>query len=245
MRFSRMAWIAFALTVCFAQVVPQRVRVSESVAQDLLIRGVRPPYPQSARSAKIQDTIVLQVEISGSGIVQSAIAVSGHPLLKPAAIEAVKQWRYKPYLLNGHPVGMETIVRVNFTLEEESAPSDKGHILFTLPSGSPSQTSEASSDPPQIPKRVRVSQRVMQSFLLTRVNPVYPPEAKAGHIEGTIVLRVDIDKDGNVYKADTVGVYPLLGPEAIEAVKQWKYKPYLLNQTAVEVETTVEINFTL
>jgi periplasmic protein TonB len=95
---------------------PQRVRVSQGVSSGLLIRKVQPNYPPLARQARIQGQVVLQAEISKDGTIQNLQLISGHPMLAPAAIEAVKQWRYKPYLLNGEPVAVETQVVVNFTL---------------------------------------------------------------------------------------------------------------------------------
>jgi protein TonB len=95
---------------------PQRVRVSQGVSTGLLVRKVNPAYPPLARQARIQGTVVLQAEISKDGSIQNLRLISGHPMLAPAAIEAVKQWKYKPYLLNGEPVEVETTVQVNFTL---------------------------------------------------------------------------------------------------------------------------------
>jgi periplasmic protein TonB len=95
---------------------PQRVRVSQGVTQGLLIRKVQPTYPPLARQARIQGTVLLQAEISKEGTIQNLRLISGHPMLAPAAIEAVKQWRYKPYILNGEPVEVETQITVNFTL---------------------------------------------------------------------------------------------------------------------------------
>ena len=95
---------------------PQRVRVSSGVSSGLLIRKVQPNYPPLARQARIQGTVVLHAEISKDGTIQNLTLISGHPMLAPAAIEAVKQWRYKPYMLNGEPVAVETQVQVNFTL---------------------------------------------------------------------------------------------------------------------------------
>ena len=95
---------------------PQRVRVSQGVSQGLLIKKVTPNYPPLARQARIQGTVVLQAEISKEGTIQNLQLISGHAMLAPAAIEAVKQWRYKPYLLNGEPVAVETQVVVNFSL---------------------------------------------------------------------------------------------------------------------------------
>src|SRR6202045_4258231 len=95
---------------------PTRVRVSSGVSSGLLIRKVSPTYPPLARQARIQGTVVLQAQISKDGSIQNLQLISGHPMLAPAAIEAVKQWKYKPYLLNGEPVEVETQVQVNFTL---------------------------------------------------------------------------------------------------------------------------------
>jgi protein TonB len=95
---------------------PQRVRVSSGVSSGLLIRKVSPNYPPLARQARIQGQVILQAQISKDGSIQNLQLISGHPMLAPAAIEAVKQWKYKPYLLNGEPVEVETTVQVNFTL---------------------------------------------------------------------------------------------------------------------------------
>jgi len=95
---------------------PQRVRVSQGVTQGLLLRKVPPNYPPLARQARIQGTVLLQAQISKEGNIENLQLISGHPMLAPAAIEAVKQWKYKPYLLNGEPVEVETQVQVNFTL---------------------------------------------------------------------------------------------------------------------------------
>ncbi|MGH9503430.1 MAG: energy transducer TonB [Terriglobales bacterium] len=95
---------------------PQRVRVSQGVTQGLLIRKIQPSYPPLARQARIQGSVLLQAEISKDGSIQNLRLISGHPMLAPAAIEAVKQWKYKPYILNGEPVEVETQITVNFTL---------------------------------------------------------------------------------------------------------------------------------
>src|SRR5581483_9491773 len=95
---------------------PQRVRVSQGVSEGLLVHQVRPTYPPLARAARIQGAVVLQAVIGKDGTIQNLRLVSGHPMLTQAAIEAVKQWRYKPYFLNGEPVEVDTQITVNFTL---------------------------------------------------------------------------------------------------------------------------------
>ncbi len=95
---------------------PQRVRVSQGVSQGNLINQVKPVYPQIAKNARIQGAVVLQAEINKGGTIENLRVISGHPMLVPSALEAVKQWRYKPYYLNGEPVAVETTITVNFTL---------------------------------------------------------------------------------------------------------------------------------
>jgi periplasmic protein TonB len=97
-------------------VTPQRVRVSAGVQQGLLIKKVQPPYPPLARQARIQGNVVLQALISKDGSIENLRLISGHPMLAPSALEAVKQWRYKPYFLNGEPVEVETQITVIFSL---------------------------------------------------------------------------------------------------------------------------------
>jgi len=97
-------------------VVPQRIRISQGVTAGLLIHRVEPPYPPLARAARLQGNVVLKAIIDKQGMIQDLQLISGHPMLVPTAIEAVKQWRYRPYLLNGQPVEVETTITVIFSL---------------------------------------------------------------------------------------------------------------------------------
>ncbi len=95
-----------------------RVRISQGVGTGLLVSKVQPVYPPLARQAGIQGSVVFKAIINQTGDVVSLQLVSGHPMLAPAAIEAVKQWKYKPYLLNGNAVNVETQIIVNFAFSE-------------------------------------------------------------------------------------------------------------------------------
>ena len=90
-------------------------RVSRIMEGNLIYKP-QPIYPGPARSMRVQGAVVLRAIISKAGTIENLEALSGHPLLIPAAIEAVKQWRYRPYVLNGEPVEVETRVTVNFIL---------------------------------------------------------------------------------------------------------------------------------
>ena len=98
--------------------MPQRVRISQGVSKGLIVYRIDPPYPVLAQRAHIQGVVVLTALIDKDGSIQNLQVVSGHPMLVPAAIEAVKHWRYKPFLLNGQPVGVETTVTVTFNFRE-------------------------------------------------------------------------------------------------------------------------------
>jgi len=81
-----------------------------------LIRKTQPTYPALARSARIQGIVVLQAVISKQGTIENVTVLTGHPMLIPAAIDAVRQWRYRPYILNNELVEVETQITVNFSL---------------------------------------------------------------------------------------------------------------------------------
>ena len=93
-----------------------RVSLPAEIAQSLLVTKIVPTYPLLAREARVHGEVVLDVDISKDGTIEDLRARTGHPMLIPAAIDAVKQWRYKPYLLNGEPVPVQTQVIVHFSL---------------------------------------------------------------------------------------------------------------------------------
>lgn len=97
--------------------VPQRIRVGGNVQQAKLIHQVRPVYPEMAKRVRVQGTVKLTAIIGRDGTITSLQAVGGHPFLVPAALEAVRQWRYQPTQLNGEAVEVVTQIDVNFMLQ--------------------------------------------------------------------------------------------------------------------------------
>jgi TonB family protein len=95
-----------------------RIRVGGMVQQIKLISQIAPTYPPLAKEARVQGMVRLNAVIAKDGTVRDLQILSGHPLLVPAAVEAVKQWRYQTTLLNGNPVEVMTTIDVNFTLSE-------------------------------------------------------------------------------------------------------------------------------
>ena len=151
MRFRLLAMLV-ALLVCrtVAQFnPPQQIQVPSGTSQGLLIYKVAPTYPPVAREARVQGTVVLQAVIGKDGTIQDLSVISGHPMLIPAAMDAVKQWRYKPYVLNGEPVLVQTTINVNFELNgpaSEAPPNEPVANSSPSNSGSSSPPREEGSD---------------------------------------------------------------------------------------------------
>jgi len=99
-------------------------------------------------------------------------------------------------------------------------------------------------DPPPV-KRIRVASRVVEANLIHDVTPQYPPDAGRARIEGTVVLLAVIGTDGSVKDVRVENGLPILAQAAIDAVKQWRYKPYLVDGEPVEVDSRITINFAL
>ena len=112
-------------------------------------------------------------------------------------------------------------------------------LAFRMDVGAVAAASEAGGD------GVRVSAAVMQGNLLSKVDPVYPAAAKEARIQGAVVLQAVIGEDGTVENLQVVSGPKELRGSSIDAVRQWVYKPYLLNGQATEVETTITVNYLL
>jgi protein TonB len=116
------AMAAIALAMCAGaangqQSAPKKaVRISGGVMAGLILTKVQPAYPADAKAAGVSGAVVLHVIIGKDGTVENLQVISGPEMLQKSAIEAVTQWTYKPYLLNGEPVQVDTTVTVMFTL---------------------------------------------------------------------------------------------------------------------------------
>jgi TonB family protein len=106
-------------------------------------------------------------------------------------------------------------------------------------------SAEHNSNSSKAPKQITVSSAVMSRNLLTKAVPQYPPAAKKAKIQGTVVLSVVIGDDGNVENIQVVSGPNELQQSSIDAVRQWTYKPYLLNGNPVEVKTTIHVIYSL
>ncbi len=106
------------------------------------------------------------------------------------------------------------------------------------------QIAPALGPPPTIKREFRTS-RMLEGSLIRRVQPVYPPLARSARIQGSVVLAAIISKDGSMENLKLISGHPMLVPAALQAVSQWRYRPYVLNGEAIEVETQITVNFIL
>ncbi|HVP43024.1 MAG TPA: TonB family protein [Terriglobales bacterium] len=106
-------------------------------------------------------------------------------------------------------------------------------------------TPHTSVPPPPRTERVALSGGVTEGHLIRRVEPVYPIPARQARIEGDVVLRAVIGRDGTIEKLTVVSGHPFLAPAAVEAVRQWRYQPFLLSGRGIEVDTEVLVRFRL
>jgi protein TonB len=110
-------FFAAALCACSAQTAdPAPVHVSSGVAAGNIVHRVAPRYPAQVRALHIQGPVVLHAIIGKDGSIHNLSPVSGPPLLQTSAMDAVQQWKFKPYLLDGKPVDVETDITINFFL---------------------------------------------------------------------------------------------------------------------------------
>jgi protein TonB len=138
--------------------------------------------------------------------------------------------------------------------EEEASPSGTTEMPASIPGGLPIGASNSVMNiiremPVVLPKgtaqKVRVSAGVVEGLLIHQVIPQYPPLAREARIQGTVVLRAVIGKDGTVLSLHVLSGHFMLIQAATAAVRQWRYKPYYLNGEAVEVESQINIDFVL
>jgi protein TonB len=202
-------------------------------------------------------------ELPKSQLLTFLVAPPPPPPPPPAAQQVTKTMKQiQSDLLSGGRLRTPTKIpaKVQMITEEEAPPPmpGSGGVVGGVPGGIPggqlggviggiiNSTSNLSYVPklqPVIPQRVRISQGVTAGLLLRKVEPSYPVIAKAARVEGNVVLKAIIDKDGTIQDLQLVSGHPMLVPAAIEAVRKWRYRPYLLNGQPVEVETTITVIF--
>jgi TonB family protein len=246
------------------------IHAGANVTSAMLVHQVAPAYPPLAKTAHISGTVMLHALIAKDGTIEQLQVVSGPPLLLKSAMDAVQQWEYRPTLVNGDPVRVDTTISVVYTLGEKNPNNAGGSGSPSAAPGSstdlpPTPTVDLSQDPQKDaaasqtpanassepnsstpkPKSIRVGGSVASANLIHQVRPIYPKDAKKQHITGTVMLHVIIAQNGSVKTVEYVNGPPELTSSAMEAVKQWRYKPTLIKGEPLQVDTTISVVFTL
>ena len=178
----------------------------------------------------------------------------------PAPVQVVHVKPVAHLMEAGKLVAPKAIPKDIKIIKEEEAPPDVGAgMVGGVPGGVAGGSmggviggviggagSTAAPPPPKVsPKRITVGGNVQAAHLVNRVQPVYPPLARQTRISGTVKLHAIIGKNGAVEQLQVVSGHPLLVQSALDAVKQWRYQPTLLNGEPVEVDTEIDVIFSL
>jgi len=184
-------------------------------------------YPLQAREQRTQGRIEAMMLVSEAGDVENVQVFKADAILSKAAEETIRGWKFKPVTKNGVAVPVIAKVTFNFALGSEDSEG-------ITPEVAPAT---------DFPQHVRVSETVMQGLLLSRVSPEYPAAAKANHVRGVVTLAVVIRKDGTVTDVQVVSGPAELTAAAVDAARQWRFRPYQLLGRPVEIQTTAQFNF--
>jgi TonB family protein len=188
-------------------------------------------YPPAAKEQKIQGQVVGMILVSEIGTVESVHFFKGDPVLAAAAEEAARKWKFKPVMKNDQPMAVVARTTFNFVL-----PNDVQE---------PKEVAAELDQITRFPLRVRVSSGVIQRMILKKVDPVYPETARSKGTQGTVLLQAIVSKEGKIADLRVMDGPEALVPAALDAVRQWQYKPYLMLGRPLEVDTEIQVNFTL
>jgi TonB family protein len=196
------------------------------------IKKVQPKYPAAASKDSIEGAVWLKLWIDETGTVaQVNIVKSNAEGFDEPAIAAAKQWTFKPAMKDGKPVAVWVTIPFRFKLQEKQ--SDKS---VPLPG-----TTETKQKPPGEDLKVDKNPEAIK-----RVNPKYPEQAFQDGIEGTVWTKMWIDASGNVVEANVSKTdTDVFNEAAIDAGRQWKFKPALLHGKPVAVWITVPFRFAI
>ena len=196
---------------------------------------------------------LIYTEALPKGMLNTFLVAPAPPPPPPPPQPVVKTVK-APKIINIQKMVAPTVIPKNIAVVKDEAPviytnssegvaGGTGNVLGSLigsgPAGPPPPPK------PATPSRIRVGGNVEAASLINKVTPQYPPIAKTAHVSGTVVLHAIISKDGSIQELQYVSGPPLLMKAAMDAVKEWRYKPTMLNGDPVEVDTTIDVVFTL
>jgi TonB family protein len=195
---------------------PGVLRISNRVMAGLLENKVYPVYPPDAIALNACGLVVLLATIDKTGEVTDVEVVFGPERFRDAAVDAVRQWRYRPYVIDGEATEVQTRITLN----------------FVPPGALP-------------PDTVRVPSGVLAGMLVSKVKPVYPLDAKVSHVWGAVVLSARVGTTGSVEDLHVISGPEMLRASALDAVKRWQFRPLVLDGQLVGVKSTITVNFSV
>ena len=244
------------------------VRPGGLIAEPKKIVDVRPVYPEIAQQARIQGIVILELIVGVDGSVTDARVLRPAPMLDQAALEAVRQWKYTPTLLNGAPVPVIMTVTVTFTLDGGSphqstfqtqapaatdVPSLIDHAKAVHGRGLLAETEQTLLKALQAvqQERIRLSaERVGGAVAPLRVGagspagipaPAVLSSVSPGNVVGITIVEVAIDVTGRVTDVNILRPSGASDAAVAEAVRQWRFAPTMVNGVAVPVITTITV----
>jgi TonB family protein len=209
-------------------------RKNAPAAQPKPVKTVAAEYPTAARAANVEGTVRLSIAVGKDGTVTDVTSASGHPLLIPAATEAVRKWAYGPQRAE-----LRLQVEVPFHLDR-STPAQAPQIA-----NSAAPAEESTSARPTAPASGSLAPRgsIEPARVIYKKPPEYPMMARQMGANGEVQLAVIVGTDGRVKGIRVLRGHPLLVKAAMDAVQQWIYRPTLLNGAPVQNEVRVTLSF--
>ena len=176
---------------------------------------------------------------------ESSLPATSAKRVAPESIEVEELPLSRDPKLNATPKVQPIVVKSGTAVTKPSQQSSAPpvNLISENSSALPSITPTDFELPKPAPGTIRISQGVSQGLLVKKVQPVYPAIAQQLHRHGAVQLLATIDKSGNTTKLQILSGDPMLSRSAVDAVKQWKYRPYLLNGSPVEIETQITVVF--
>lgn len=226
------------------------IRITSEIQQPKMIKRVEAVYPQIARQARVGGTVIVEATTDIYGRVQDVKILRSIPLLDQAAVDAVKQWVYEPFLVNGKPREVSFTVAVVFDLDKDKDKAEVGGITGGVEGGVEGGVAggviskEEEAKLMQLPP-VKTGGSINEPQKLKSVDPVYPEVAKKARIQGEVILEVEIDIYGRVKVVKVLRSIPLLDQAAIDAVRQWIYQPFIIDGKPRRAIFPVTVNFVL
>jgi len=248
-----LALIAAFILCCFASFAQSQPQTSQGSSQDDV--SVPPlTVPQRDYSEVLKSghgEIVIWIKVRKDGGVNEPLALYNepvsmnfankvHPELERSALNAVKGWKFPPVFGGVKPLEFRTLVVLPFSFQ-----NPEETLQNSLAEAAPSASASGSGGkaPYGALGKIWLDQGVADTLQIRHVEPEYPRMAKIAHIQGDVVVLLRISKEGHVADANAVSGHPLLVQATMDAIKQWEYRPVMVNGQPVEIQSKVTAKF--